>query len=242
MRLTRRTTIIIASTLYLLALTILAAYALHSTRLYTLPIPSLLTALTVALPPLAGIALETTISLNSQLSRNKSNAYLWVIATLLVYETVIVTLAGTYLYPGTSGGGWKCGLEAVWQRLYSGKDEVAVRAIQDAFECCGLNSIKDRAVPFQGGADRCAVRYERTARCLEPWRAEERKVAVMLLVVPIAVFVWKVCVACFTLLYSMLHLFRKKLMRYYTVPPLRSACAGGPQLASVWYSTARRWE
>ncbi len=42
------------------------------------------------------------------------------------------------------------------------------------------------------GVDACVVRYERDARCLEPWREEERKVAIMLLVVPIAVFVWKV--------------------------------------------------
>lgn len=201
MRLTRRTAVTVLSTLYLLALTILGAYALHSTRLYTLPIPSLLTALTVALPPLAGIALETTISLNSQLAaKNKlsrSNAFLWVIAVLLVYETVVVTLAGTHLYPGTSGGGWKCGLEAVWQRLYSAHDESPIRVIQDAFECCGLNSVRDRAYPFQNrnghGAEACLVRFERTQRCLDPWRAEERKVAVMLLVVPIAVFVWKVC-------------------------------------------------
>ena len=199
-RLTRRIVVTAASTLYLLALTCLAAYALHSTRLYTLPIPSLLTALTLALPPLAGIALETTISLNRELAAknllNRSNAFLWVIGVLLVFETVLATLAGTHLAPGTSGGGWKCGLEAVWQRLYSQKDERRVRAIQDAFECCGLNSVRDRAFPFPGnghGADACMVRFERAQRCLEPWRAEERKVAIMLLVVPIAVFVWKVC-------------------------------------------------
>ena len=51
------------------------------------------------------------------------------------------------------------------------------------------------AFPFpdaRHGADTCEVRYERDIRCLEPWREEERKVAIMLLVIPIAVFVWKV--------------------------------------------------
>ena len=42
------------------------------------------------------------------------------------------------------------------------------------------------------GVDACVVRYERTAACFEPWRGEERRVAVMLLVVPVAVFAWMV--------------------------------------------------
>lgn len=51
------------------------------------------------------------------------------------------------------------------------------------------------AWPFpQGerGADACVSMTERDTRCLEPWREEERKVAIMLLVVPVAVFLWKV--------------------------------------------------
>lgn len=54
---------------YLAALTILAAYALHQTNTYSLPIPTILSALTVALPPLAGITLETLISFQYQLSK-----------------------------------------------------------------------------------------------------------------------------------------------------------------------------
>ena len=43
------------------------------------------------------------------------------------------------------------------------------------------------------GADACVVRYEeRRGACLEPWKKEERRVAVMLLVVPVMVFLWKV--------------------------------------------------
>ena len=51
------------------------------------------------------------------------------------------------------------------------------------------------AFPFQDaghGVEACVVRYERTAACFEPWRGEERRVAVMLLVVPVAVFAWMV--------------------------------------------------
>lgn len=42
------------------------------------------------------------------------------------------------------------------------------------------------------GVEACVVRYERSRACMEPWRREEQKVAVLLLVVPVAVFLWKV--------------------------------------------------
>lgn len=70
-----------------------------------------------------------------------------------------------------------------------------IRRIQDDFSCCGLMSTKDMAYPIPDathGADACLVRYERDQSCFEPWRQEERKVAIMLLIVPIAVFIWMV--------------------------------------------------
>ena len=42
------------------------------------------------------------------------------------------------------------------------------------------------------GSDGCMVRDARDTACLEPWRSMERKVAIILLVVPVAVFAWKV--------------------------------------------------
>jgi len=53
------------------------------------------------------------------------------------------------------------------------------------------------AWPFPGngrGADACVVRYAERADkpCLEDWRDMERKVAIVLLVVPLGVFLWKV--------------------------------------------------
>lgn len=195
-RINRRTAVTIASVLYLLALTTLAAYALHQTHAHNLPIPNILTALTVALPPLAGLALETSISLSAGLAAknqlSRSHIFQIVTSLLLVYETVIATLAGSRIYPI---GGLECQLRERWQQMFRAKNADRVRAIQDAFQCCGFGGVKDMAFPFPDashGGDACVVRYERTTRCLEPWREQERRVAVMLLVVPLAVFAWKV--------------------------------------------------
>lgn len=181
---------------YLLALTIIAAYALHSSTTFSLPIPNAIPALTIALPPLAGIALETCISLNEKLAARgqlqASRVFQLTIAFFLVYETVLATLAGTHIAPP---GSLNCALKERWLELFRAKDEGSVRRIQDAFQCCGLGSVRDMAWPFpsaERGADACVRMYGRQEACLGAWRGEERKVGIMLLVVPVAVFLWMV--------------------------------------------------
>lgn len=101
-------------------------------------------------------------------------------------------MAGTHISPP---GSLTCALRETWQDLFHKKEGEAIRRIQDAFSCCGFNSVQDMAFPLPDqahGADACVVRYERDQACFEPWREEERKVAIMLLVVPLAVFLWKV--------------------------------------------------
>lgn len=180
---------------YLLALTALAGYALRSTHVYSLPIPDVVSALTITLPPLAGVALELVLSLNEKLAARgqlqTSRIFQVVIAFFLVYESVLATLAGTHISPP---GSLTCALREKWQGLFQRHEDRCIERIQDAFNCCGFMSTRDMAFPRQDGRgpDACMVRYERDQACFEPWREEERRVAVMLLVVPIAVFLWKV--------------------------------------------------
>ena len=204
-------------TKYLLLLTTLAAYALHRNDYLSLPIPNILGALCIALPPLAGVALETTLSLIATANRayskplaltttNNNNRnrlsparaaqiQQTVLALLLIYETAIATLAGTYLHAS------ECGLREKWQGMFHAKDAQGIRAIQEALKCCGFGSTKDMAWPFPGqgrGAGECVARAEGVVgRCLDGLRGEERKVGWMLLAVPVGVFVWKVSIFSF---------------------------------------------
>lgn len=161
-----------------------------------MPIPNVLSALTVALPPLAGIALESIVSFQHQLALKgklqTSKVFQAVNVVFLIYETVLATLAGTHIAP--IGGLW-CPLHDKWQEMRMSKDAKSIQRIQDAFNCCGFKSPRDMAWPFPNkthGSDTCMVRFERDTACLEPWRMTERKIAIMLLVVPVAVFLWKV--------------------------------------------------
>jgi hypothetical protein len=196
------------SAIYLLALTALAAYALHKIQTHHLPIPTPLGAFTLALPAIAGLALEAlTGSTAAAASNNQRSTIKWsptlpstraaslsqyAIPLLFVYESVLATLAGTYLAPVS---GLRCGLDERWRALYQGKQGRVIGRIQDAFGCCGLHSVRDMAYPFpskERGADACVKMYDRQSSCFEGWREEERGVAGLILAVSVGVAVWKV--------------------------------------------------
>jgi hypothetical protein len=129
------------------------------------------------------------------MSKTRNSKILQVVNSLfLIYETVLAALAGTHIAPM---GGLMCPLKDKWEEMFRAKDGEHVRGIQDALECCGFRSVRDMAWPFpdggkEVGVDACVVRFERERACVEPWRDAERRMAVILLVVPVAVFLWQV--------------------------------------------------
>lgn len=183
--------------------TIFAAWSLHRIRTHSLPIPTVLSAFTLALPSIFGLALE---SLSGTANNNRSpirwsprlglNAtHTWsqyAITLLFILETVLATLSGTYIAPA---GGLRCGLDERWRELYRAKNGHVIGRIQDAFQCCGLHSPVDMAFPFPSrdrGADACKVAYGRTNSCFDSWRHEERSVAGIMLAVVMGTAMWKV--------------------------------------------------
>ncbi|KAF1988992.1 hypothetical protein K402DRAFT_12228 [Aulographum hederae CBS 113979] len=197
---TKRQITTAVSIIYLIVLTALAGFATHQVREFSLPIPSLLSILTVFLPAISGLTLETTFTRTpSKLLKPKkkstvprfSRAFLISVFILTVYETAVAALLGEHIGPT---GGLRCGLDETWRRLYSKKDSDAIRRIQDAGDCCGLHSGLDMAWPFPAKGvrpDRCLERFERTASCFEGWRAREQSVAGLMLAVVIGVFLWE---------------------------------------------------
>jgi hypothetical protein len=112
-----------------------------------------------------------------------------VIGFQLMYETVVATLALTYILPPDA---LICGLGDRWMKLVLAKDGDAVRAIQDSFECCGFRTLEDNAFPW-GDSSQCPEIFGYKESCLGPWRKAEQVQAGLLLLVAIIVFVLKVC-------------------------------------------------
>lgn len=59
--------------------------------------------------------------------------------------------------------------------MFRTHDAGGIRKIQDAFECCGLNSVKDKAYPFPGMTpSSCAETYGRSVACRAQWKGALR--------------------------------------------------------------------
>jgi hypothetical protein len=160
---------------------------------HSLPIPHILAAFNLALPAIAGLSLSIV---KPNVDKDKqSRWYYATIILLFIYETVVVTLAGTYIAPVDN---LRCGLDDRWQDLFRKHNGKAIRRIQDAFECCGLHSTLDKAFPFPSkdvGVDACKKAFGRDVSCFASWREEERIVAGLLLLVVLLVVLWKVSVS-----------------------------------------------
>ncbi|PBP28456.1 tetraspanin Tsp3 [Diplocarpon rosae] len=185
---------IFAIPLLLLALTATAGYAYSQIRSLSLPIPRALALFTVVLPFITGISARGSYGL----VRRSANVepyqltipLIAVIGFQLIYETIIATLALTHILPPIA---LNCGLQSKWLQLHRVKDADAIRAIQDTFACCGLNTVRDHSWPFTEPPT-CASVYSRSRPCIGAWRKAEQTNAGLLLLVAITVFIIKVLI------------------------------------------------
>jgi len=181
-----------AGPLLLLILTAIAGHAYSTIQTLSLPISEALALLTVLLPLFAGVSGHGARRLILKSKRNGNPQLtiplLAIIGLQLIYETVIATLALTHILPTSS---LTCGLNTKWEELFRSKNEHAIRTIQDRFDCCGRNTLVDRAWPF-GNPSTCPQTFNRNQICFGPWRQAEQTYAGLLLLVAICVFIMKI--------------------------------------------------
>ncbi|GAO14049.1 hypothetical protein UVI_02035980 [Ustilaginoidea virens] len=149
-------------------LTAVLAFVLHvSSASLSLPISPALTIITVLLP-LAAAA--------NALFYLRSAAPYGVVATALqVAQGVLTAVLATLLFASAVPSAARaCLLSTLWQRLFRARDAESILRIQDALDCCGFNTVRDRAWPFPADrvpAHQCAETYGRDAACARPWGA-----------------------------------------------------------------------
>jgi hypothetical protein len=174
-----------------------SSYSFSQIRFLSLPISQALGLFTVVLPLITGVSTQGAYSL-IQRSSKKENCHptvplIAVIGFQLIYETIVATLAMTYIVPTST---ITCGLDKRWLSLFREKNEKAIRTIQDSFDCCGFNSIYDRAYPFTDGTpgnrSSCPDVFKRDKWCSADWRKAEQTNAGLFLLVALVVFVIKV--------------------------------------------------
>ncbi|TVY26216.1 hypothetical protein LHYA1_G005531 [Lachnellula hyalina] len=184
-----------------LPLTQANSYAYSQINYLNLPIPQALALFTIVLPLITGVSTQGVYSLIRQSTKNEqfrlTIPLIAVIGFQLIYETIVATLALTHMIPPNA---LSCELDHRWAKLFRNKDTRGIRTIQDTFECCGLNSVVDRAFPF-GQPSTCATTYGRSHSCFGEWRRAEQVNAGLLFLVAVVVFALKVG-SIFTLLSS----------------------------------------
>lgn len=172
---------------------------MYRVRSLSLPISTATSAATIILPAVTGVTLRGAQSLirGSPGKRNdikliSSRSAIIIVFLLFIYDTVIATLTLTYMVPPSS---LKCNLEGRWAWLFSHKDAEIIRRIQDRHQCCGFNSVRDRAWPFPDGrhaATACYEAFGRQRSCFEGWRQDEQVTGGLMLLVAVMGFFLKV--------------------------------------------------
>jgi hypothetical protein len=219
------------------------SYAYSEVHRLSLPISQILALFAAFLPIATGISLQSAHHLlrihakNLGLTR-PTLCVILLIAFQLIYETVVATLALTHMAPPSS---LNCGLEEQWKRLWMSKDEAAIKRIQNRFDCCGFNSVLDRAWPVPGkevGVGECQKRFDRTQSCAGPWRQAEQINAGLLFTVAAVIFVIKVCSLCtqnrphvdqhqlFALTYFFTNSTNSTTIPWFLSPPFKRITAG----------------
>ncbi|KAK3304679.1 uncharacterized protein B0T15DRAFT_568439 [Chaetomium strumarium] len=208
-----------AMILIVYSLIILALLRTHNAGHLSLPIPPVLTILTILLPFLS---LFTTLFIphlffhpRSPYSRNRNCKHTTsttpsptilplsiqplLPSILHIVQLILTTLLATsFACPLLSRSTTSCLLHNKWLALYSSHNADAVRCIQDALACCGFRTPRDMAWPFPRGSypapGACEAQFGRHTPCLPEWDGTLRRVAGGELGVVLAVGVLQVLV------------------------------------------------
>ncbi|KAH8778639.1 tetraspanin [Diaporthe sp. PMI_573] len=156
----------------ILALMGVALYEHTNSVTLSLPLSPVLTFLTILLPLFAAANATALPYLLREKARSPARLLVKLAHPAVaqgiqgILIVVLATLYTTYMVPGASRD---CSLSTIWSRLFRAKDAQSVKAIQDAFECCGFRSVKDMAWPFPPVDVACAQRFDRALPCWGPW-------------------------------------------------------------------------
>lgn len=168
-------------------------------RSLALPISTVTATATILLPIFTGVTVRGARSLTRRSQEGLGDAkssFSWsatsLMMLLVIYETVIATLALTHMTPPN---GLSCHLERQWSWLFSSKNADVIRRIQDRHQCCGLHSVQDRAWPFPDSSHTAAACHEAFGRqrsCFGGWRQDEQITGGLMLLVTVVAFLVQV--------------------------------------------------
>lgn len=158
---------------------VLASVALIKVHNLSLPFPAAIPALNICAPILIALALPLCWKLKTTVKKHAIRLllpYLASASSLAPFALLILSL----VY-GVPSNVQRCAADQQWLRLFEHKD-TSIRTIQTRLQCCGLNSMHDRAWPFPAhnvDARTCERTQGYTIACGDVWRREEATAAAL---------------------------------------------------------------
>ncbi|KAF4449151.1 hypothetical protein F53441_7547 [Fusarium austroafricanum] len=172
-----------------LALLIIAIIVHVRSSNLSLAISPTLSIITIILP-IFGFLNTTVYPRLSHRAKSSSSgvAQLAPLIVQVLQALVITILATRLLERAMPSEMMECRLDTKWMNMFRAHDASSIRRIQDAFDCCGLNTIRDRAYPFPGmRPSNCDETYGRRTACREPWAGALQKLSLLDLAVVLGV-------------------------------------------------------
>ena len=139
----------------------------------SLPIPPVITILTAVLPLLGFLNAYTHPTLLHGARSPSAGRLGQLLPTILqTLQALLAAVLATLLLEGAvPSRALDCLLEDRWLARFRAHDGGRIRQIQDSLDCCGFNSVRDRAFPFPGDTpSTCPETYGRSLACRGPWR------------------------------------------------------------------------
>ncbi|KAK7948153.1 uncharacterized protein PG986_009039 [Apiospora aurea] len=183
-------TFVVVST-FLFALAAISIYALVEASRLSLPVSLGLAVLTLLLPFTAWASLFGTPMFRRLSSFKRGGGggaggigdlmrHPLVPFGLQVLQGIASVVMATLWSQGFMGSGQAvdCNMQSTWKRLWMAHDGRSIETIQNAFGCCGFNSVRDMAWPSPGGnVGFCRELTHREMSCAVPWRGTLRRLS-----------------------------------------------------------------
>jgi hypothetical protein len=161
---------------------VLAAVAWARINELSLSVPVALPALNVVIPIATALAWPLAQRVSSYIRKHTSRLtsalpYLAYASSLAPFILLVLSLV--YASPSDLR---LCAADQQWLRMFRNKDAAAVRTIQTRLQCCGYNSMHDRAWPFPSrgvNATACERTQGYTIACGDLWRHQQTTAATL---------------------------------------------------------------
>ncbi|KAK9474211.1 uncharacterized protein V1510DRAFT_306358 [Dipodascopsis tothii] len=190
-----RYALLIGTTL-VLVLTIAAIMQLVKVTHFNLPLPTYFPVFAMILPSVTCF-LSVFPLFSARVYATKKMFYPSILVAVIVFSSIFAALLAPYFSESLA----RSIHDSAWAGLFSARSPI-VAHLQESMQCCGFDTLYDRAYPFPSKADAanaCVLRYKFTQQCSTVWAAQTKSTATWCLTVFLVSLVFSIAALMHTI-------------------------------------------